>query len=164
MNAYQKLLCLMKIQHNNLTTLHRNLVKDAGWFGNHSQLGDWYDALFDQLDDLCEIGLSLGFKEPTIPEACAAGYEILDTVPRELSVSYPLAMTIIETVIVAMEAAEAGAPPDVVNKLQEYIYYWRKESRYKLAHAIGTAKEITAEPAKTGIAITTNPPTYEEDD
>jgi len=63
MNAFQKLLCLMKIQHNNLTTLHRNLVKDAGWFGNHSQLGDWYDALFDQLDDLCEIGLSLGFKD-----------------------------------------------------------------------------------------------------
>jgi len=155
MNAFQKLLCLMKIQHNNLTTLHRNLVKDAGWFGNHSQLGDWYDALFDQLDDLTEIGISLGFKEPTISEACAAGYEILDTVPRELSATLPLAMTIMETIIVAMESAEAGLPADIVNKLQEYIYYWRKETRYKLAHAIGVTKSEPANPA---------PMPYEEED
>ena len=164
MNAYQKMLCLMKVQHNNLTTLHRNLVKDVGWFGNHSQLGDWYDALFDQLDDLTEIGISLGFEEPSIVVALSEIPGVLATESRELSETYRLAQSIIQAVIAAMETAEAEAPPDVVNKLQEYIYYWRKESRYKLAHAIGTAKEIPAEPAKTGTAITTNPPTYEEDD
>ena len=137
MNAYQKMLCLMKVHHNNLTTLHRNLVRDVGWFGNHPQIGDWYEALFDQLDDLTEIGLSLGFKEPSIAEACASGAEILDPVERDLATTYPIVATILDAVIAAMEAAEAEVPADVVNKLQEYIYYWRKEARYKLAHAIG---------------------------
>jgi DNA-binding ferritin-like protein len=157
MNAFQKLLCLMKIQHNNLTTLHRNLVKDVGWFGNHPQLGEWYETLFDQLDDLTEIGLSLGFKEPTISEACAAGYEILDTVTRELNDTYTRALGILRSIIAAMESAEAGSPPDVVNKLQEYIYYWRKEANYKLAHALGEAGQGSVPPSAPK-------PAYEEDE
>ena len=40
MNEFQKLICFLKIAYHNLTTLHRNLAHDAGWFGNHEQLGD----------------------------------------------------------------------------------------------------------------------------
>ena len=34
MTEYQKLLMYLKIAYHNPTTLHRNLVHDAGWFGN----------------------------------------------------------------------------------------------------------------------------------
>ena len=59
MNEFQKLLAYLKIAYHNLTTLHRNLVHDAGWFGNHEQLGDWYNQISDQLDDLTETALRL---------------------------------------------------------------------------------------------------------
>ena len=59
MTEYQKLLSYLKIAYHNLTTLHRNLVHDAGWFGNHEQLGDWYGQISDQLDDLTETGIAL---------------------------------------------------------------------------------------------------------
>ena len=59
MTEYQKLICFLKIAYHNLTTLHRNLVHDAGWFGNHEQLGDWYGQISDQLDDLTETGIVL---------------------------------------------------------------------------------------------------------
>lgn len=44
MNEYERLLAYMKILYHNLTTLHRNLVRDAGWFGNHKQIGKWYEG------------------------------------------------------------------------------------------------------------------------
>ena len=65
MNEFQKLLAYLKIAYHNLTTLHRNLVHDAGWFGNHEQLGDWYNQISDQLDDLPETGIALGVAEPS---------------------------------------------------------------------------------------------------
>ena len=60
MTEYQKLICFLKIAYHNLTTLHRNLVHDAGWFGNHEQLGDWHNQISDRLDDLAETGIALG--------------------------------------------------------------------------------------------------------
>ena len=72
MNEFQKLLAYLKIAYHNLTTLHRKLVHDAGWFGNHEQLGDWYGQISDQLDDLTETGIALGFAEPSRQAAVLA--------------------------------------------------------------------------------------------
>lgn len=138
MNEFERLLAYLKVSYHNLTTLHRHLIKDAGWFGNHEELGSWYEAVADQLDDLTEIGLSLGYAEPSIKDAVLLfNADILGTEPRELKETLKFAGEIIRSIAGAMKSAETIAPPDVQNKLQEYEYGWNKIANYKIAHALG---------------------------
>ena len=139
MNEFQKLLAYLKIAYHNLTTLHRNLVHDAGWFGNHEQLGDWYGQISDQLDDLTETGIALGFTEPSIKDAVLAySGDVITCEPRELSETLRIAKSILLQATGMMQAAEGTVPAAVANKLQEYEYHWNKEANYKIAHALGS--------------------------
>ena len=141
MDDFQKLLAYLKIAYHNLTTLHRNLVHDAGWFGNHEQLGDWYNQISDQLDDLTETGIALGFAEPSIKDAVLAySGDIITCEPRELSETLRIAKSILLQASDMMQAAEGNVPAAVANKLQEYEYHWNKETNYKIAHAIGNGE------------------------
>ena len=140
MTEYQKLLMYLKIAYHNLTTLHRNLVHDAGWFGNHEQLGDWYNQISDQLDDLTETGITLGFAEPSIKDAVLAySGDVITCEPRELPETLRTAQGIFHRVVDMMQDAEKAVPAAVANKLQEYEYHWNKEANYKIDHAIGSA-------------------------
>ena len=140
MNEYQKLLAYLKIAYHNLTTLHRNLVHDAGWFGNHEQLGDWYNQISDQLDDLTETGIALGIAEPSIKDAVLAySGDVITCEPRELPETLRIADSILLQAADMMQAAEGTVPAAIANKLQEYEYHWNKEANYKIAHAIGSA-------------------------
>ena len=139
-NNFQKLLAYLKIAYHNLTTLHRNLVHDAGWFGNHEQLGDWYNQISDQLDDLTETGIALGIAEPSIKDAVLAySGDVVTCEPRELPETMSTAQGIFHRVVDMMQDAEKTVPAAVANKLQEYEYHWNKEANYKIAHAIGRA-------------------------
>lgn len=139
MNEFQKLLAYLKIAYHNLTTLHRNLVHDAGWFGNHEQLGEWYGQISDQLDDLTETGIALGFAEPSIKDAVLAySGDVITCEPRELPDTLRIAKSILLQAADMMQAAEGTVPAAVANKLQEYEYHWNKEVNYKIAHAIGS--------------------------
>ena len=139
MDNFQKLICFLKIAYHNLTTLHRHLVHDAGWFGNHEQLGEWYNQISDQLDDLTETGLSLGFEEPTIKDAVLAySPDVISCTPRELPETMHIAKSIMLKASGMMQAAESTVPAAIANKLQEYEYHWNKEANYKIAHAIGS--------------------------
>ena len=140
MNEVQKLLAYLKIAYHNLTTLHRNLVHDAGWFGNHEQLGDWYNQISDQLDDLTETGIALGIAEPSIKDAVLAySGDVITCEPRELPETLRMTQDIFHRIIDMMQDAEKTVPAAVSNKLQEYEYHWNKEANYKIAHAIGSA-------------------------
>ena len=138
MTEYQKLLAYLKIAYHNRTTLHRNLVHDAGWFGNHEQLGDWYNQISDQLDDLTETGIALGIAEPSIKDAVLAySGDIITCEPRELPETLRMTQDIFHRIIDMMQDAEKTVPTAIANKLQEYEYHWNKEANYKIAHAIG---------------------------
>lgn len=140
MNEVQKLLAYLKIAYHNLTTLHRNLVHDAGWFGNHEQLGDWYGQISDQLDDLTEAGIALGIAEPSIKDAVLAySGDVITCEPRELPETLRMTQGIFHRIIDLMQDAEKVVPAAISNKLQEYEYHWNKESNYKIARAIGSA-------------------------
>ena len=140
MAEYQKLLAYLKIAYHNLTTLHRNLVHDAGWFGNHEQLGDWYNQISDQLDDLTETGIALGIAEPSIKDAVLAySGDVITCESRELPETLRMTQDIFHRIIDMMQDAEKTAPAAIANKLQEYEYHWNKEANYKIAHAIGSA-------------------------
>ena len=137
-NNFQKLLAYLKIAYHNLTTLHRNLVHDAGWFGNHEQLGDWYNQISDQLDDLTETGIALGIAEPSIKDAVLAySGDVITCEPRELPETLRMTQDIFHRVIDLMQDAEKTVPAAIANKLQEYEYHWNKEANYKIDHAIG---------------------------
>ena len=140
MTEYQKLLSYLKIAYHNLTTLHRNLVHDAGWFGNHEHLGDWYGQISDQLDDLTETGIALGFAEPSIKDAVLTySGDVITCEPRELSETLRMTQDIFHRIIDMMQDAEKTVPAAVANKLQEYEYYWNKEANYKIARALGSS-------------------------
>lgn len=138
MNEYERLIAYMKILYHNLTTLHRNLVKDDAWFGNHKQIGKWYEEVSNEIDDLAETGIALGYKEPSISEAVLAfSSEVLATQPRRLKETYRMILGYFRGLAGMMQAAEAIVPVSVQNKLQEYEYDWNKEANFKLAAALG---------------------------
>ena len=138
MNEYERLIAYMKILYHNLTTLHRNLAKDDAWFGNHKQIGKWYEEVSDEIDDLAETGISLGYKEPSISDAVLAfSNEVVATQPRRLEETYRMILEYFRRLAGMMQAAETIVPVSVQNKLQEYEYDWNKEANFKLAAALG---------------------------
>mgnify|MGYP000770676630 FL=1 len=138
MNEYERLIARMKILYHNLTTLHRNLVRDEAWFANHKQIGKWYEEISDEIDDLAETGIALGYREPSISEAVLAfSGDVLSTEPRRLDETYRLILEYFRELAGMMQAAEAIVPVSVQNKLQEYEHDWNKEANFKLAAALG---------------------------
>lgn len=141
MKNYSKMLAYLKVSYHNLITLHHGLVGDAGWFGNHNQLGDWYDLLSEASDDLTETGLALGFPEPSIRDAATEfSADILPVKTRGLPETYKLAGNILRTAAEMMISAESEVPDYVVSKLQDYEYTLMKEANYKISHALDEKK------------------------
>lgn len=138
MNEYERLIAYMKILYHNLTTLHRNLVKDDAWFGNHKQIGKWYEEVSGEIDDLAETGIALGYNDPSISDAVLAfSNEVVATQPRRSEETYRMILEYFRRLAGMMQAAETIVPVSVQNKLQEYEYGWNKEANFKLAAALG---------------------------
>lgn len=137
MKNYSKMLAYLKVAYHNLITLHHGLTGDAGWFGNHDKLGEWYDTLSEASDDLTETGLALGAAEPSIRDAATEfASDILPVKTRGLPETYKLAGNILRTAAQMMIDAEGEVPGYVVSKLQEYEYTLMKEANYKITHAL----------------------------
>lgn len=138
MNEYEKLLAYLKIIYHNLVTLHRHLVRDPAWFSSHEQLAGWYSAVADQIDDLAETGIALGYTEPGIKDAVLAfTSECLPVEQRGPEETFRLALGYMRGVAGMMQAAEAITPASVANKLQEFEYFWNKEANFKAAAMLG---------------------------
>lgn len=138
MDEYRRLIMFLKIQIQNFGTLHRHLSGDSAWFANHVQIDEWCGQLSAQCDDLTEVGMALGYEEPSIKDAVLQfGGELLDIQPRDCRTTFETAREIMRSVAGMMQAAEAIVPASVANKLQEYEYHWNKESDYKIAQMLG---------------------------
>ena len=145
MNEYQKLLAFLKITGENLKILHHNLV-GGDWFANHEQLGEYYEKIAEIADEATERGLSLGYKEPTISEAVLLFQsDILPAMDRDTRESFAVVSAAFRSIAGMMSAAKAITPPDVQNKLDEWIYSFNFEADYKLARLLGKTPEATAE-------------------
>lgn len=141
MRNYRKMLSYLKVAYHNLITLHHGLVGDAGWFGNHDKLSEWYDTLSGASDDLTETGLALGAAEPSIRDAATEfASDILPAKTRALPETYKLAGDILRTAAQMMIDAEGEVPGYVVSKLQEYEYTLMKEANYKITRALDEKK------------------------
>jgi len=141
MSNYQLLICLLKVTACNLRTLHRNLV-GGNWFGDHENLGDYYEKIDDIEDDVVEIGMSIGEAEPTIAEACSQ-VEVVTSEKRDSVTSYAMARDWFNQVADTLAAVAAELNLGyITSKFEEYEYDLRKEANFKLSATIG-AEEPT---------------------
>lgn len=140
MNPYQDLTSYLKIVYQNLGTLHHNLVGKS-FFVIHPLLGEWYNEIGEMTDDLIERGIPLGFVEPSIKDAVLAyTNDLLGVENRECEDTIILAKDNFINIVEKMTTAKDGLPVDVQNKIDEYIYYLRKEADYKMGQYLGGMK------------------------
>lgn len=140
MNPYQDLTSYLKIVYQNLGTLHHNLVGKS-FFVIHPLLGEWYNEIDEMTDDLIERGIPLGFAEPSIKDAVLAyTNDLLGVENRECEDTIILAKDNFINIVEKMTIAKDGLPVDVQNKIDEYIYYLRKEADYKMGQYLGGMK------------------------
>lgn len=140
MNPYQDLTSYLKIVYQNLGTLHHNLVGKS-FFVIHPLLDEWYNEIGEMTDDLIERGIPLGFAEPSIKDAVLAyTNDLLSVENRECEDTIILAKDNFINIVEKMTIAKDGLPVDVQNKIDEYIYYLRKEADYKMGQYLGGMK------------------------
>lgn len=137
MDEYSRLLAFMKIAVQNLGTLHRHLVDGAAWFSIHEELEEWYEDLGNHLDDLIEIGLVLGYRDPSIKDAVLQfGGDILEAEAYGCLDALAIARNILRSVSGMMGVAREGVPVNVQSKIDEYSYHWDKVANYKITAAL----------------------------
>lgn len=133
MDEYQDLLKMLKVYNHNIQILHRHLIGE-NWFGNHEVLGNYYEHIQEDIDELCELGLSIEVDEPTIQESLNA-YDELEIKNRDSKESFKITKDYFN-IIVAQINRIKNVPDDVINKLQEKQEYYRVEADFKLFRAV----------------------------
>lgn len=141
MNAFQDLICRMKIAQQDLQTLHHYVAGGGGaWMSAHEQIGGYYEKIAAMTDDLIEIGMSCGIDEPGIRMAvdhCPPGVPCQSI---ETGAALRKTMEILADIADRMQAIGdqlEGEERYIQSKLDDYIYDLRKEAGYKLARAVG---------------------------
>lgn len=133
MNEYIELLKLFKVANQNIQILHRNLI-GANWFGDHEQLGEYYEHVQNDIDAFCETGNSFGVIEPTMSDALNS-YAEIEIKDRNSKESYEIVSQIFNDIIAQINRI-VDVPADVINKLQEAQIYYRVNASFKIARAI----------------------------
>lgn len=135
MNAWQRLIAILKIVTENIRVLHRNL-EGGEWFPVHEKLGEYYATIDDIADDLIEIGLGQGIPETTIQEAIKI-YKPITADPRNAKTSLTLVKGYFTDIVaLMMEIADDIEEEYIADKLRTYVEQLIKEAEYKMARAI----------------------------
>ena len=129
------LLMLLKVYANNIQILHRHLT-GANWNSNHERLQSYYEEAQKCLDDLTELFMSVGYKEPTLQESLDYDAEI-EIRNRDAEESFKIAQLYFRNLIAEMNRLKSELPGDVVSKMEEYQEWFRLEADYKLKQELG---------------------------
>lgn len=130
------LIMYLKVINQNLGTLHHNLA-GKGFFTVHPLTDEYYHKIGDMTDDLIEIGIVLGNKEPSIQDAVIAyAASLISIENREAGDTVKLTNDMFVQLISKMEQARNEVPVYIQSKLDEYMYYLQKEN-YKLNQYLG---------------------------
>lgn len=129
------LLMLLKVYANNIQILHRHLI-GANWNSNHIRLQDYYEEVQKCLDDLTEIFMSVGYREPSLQESLNYDGEI-EIRNRDAEESFTIAQLYFRNLIAEMNRLKSELPGDVVSKMEEYQEWFRLEADYKLKQELG---------------------------
>lgn len=118
------------VDYHNIAVLHHNIIGGA-WYGNHTQLDEYYGYVADFIDDLIEQNIELGGREPSIAEAVSA-YGCINVTRRNKIDTFNICKGIFNNFVTMIEECKDGLPSDVISKLEEYQNYFRKEADYKM--------------------------------
>ena len=129
------LLMLLKVHANNIQILHRHLI-GANWLSNHERLQSYYEEVQKCLDDLTELFMSVGYREPTLQESLDYDKEI-EIRNRDAEESFKIAQLYFRNLIAEMNRLKSELPGDVVSKMEEYQEWFRLEADYKLKQELG---------------------------
>ena len=129
------LLMMLKIYANNIQILHRHLV-GTNWNSNHERLQEYYEEVQKCLDDLTELFMSVGYKEPSLQESLEYEPEIT-IADREAYDSFSIVQTYFRNLIAEMNRIKSDMPGDVVSKIEEYQEWFRLNADYKLRQELG---------------------------
>lgn len=129
------LLMMLKIYANNIQILHRHLI-GANWLSNHERLQSYYEEVQKCLDDLTELFMSLGYKEPSLQESLNYDAEI-EIRNRDAEESFTIVQLYFRNLIAEMNRLKSELPGDVVSKMEEYQEWFRLEADYKLKQELG---------------------------
>lgn len=132
---YQNLLKMLKVYANNIQILHRHVV-GSNWFSTHALLGDYYEHVQKDLDELVELGLSIEIDEPTLLQSLDS-YKELEIKNRSVVDSYKTVIGYFNDIIAQINRVEIDGEvsTDVINLLQEKQIYYRVEANYKIFRA-----------------------------
>ena len=129
------LLMLLKVYANNIQILHRHLI-GANWLSNHERLQSYYEEVQKCLDDLTELFMSVGYREPSLQESLDYDKEI-EIRNRDAEESFKIAQLYFRNLIAEMNRLKSELPGDVVSKMEEYQEWFRLEADYKLKQELG---------------------------
>lgn len=129
------LLMMLKIYANNIQILHRHLV-GSNWNSDHERLQEYYEEVQKCLDDLTELFMSVGYKEPSLQESLEYEPEIT-IADREAYDSFSIVQTYFRNLIAEMNRIKSDMPGDVVSKIEEYQEWFRLNADYKLRQELG---------------------------
>lgn len=130
-DRYKRIIGMLKVGQQDVQILHRYLV-GSSFLSVHGLLEDAYKEMAEMIDEMAEIGITLGVKEPSI--VTATQYAGAITVEeRSLSETLTSFCEILEGIYEEMDAfTEKGlAPSDVTSKIDEYKLKIREFAAYK---------------------------------
>lgn len=129
------LLMMLKVYANNIQILHRHLV-GSNWNSDHERLQEYYEEVQKCLDDLTELFMSVGYKEPSLQESLEYEPEIT-IADREAYDSFSIVQTYFRNLIAEMNRIKSDMPGDVISKIEEYQEWFRLNADYKLRQELG---------------------------
>lgn len=129
------LLMMLKVYANNIQILHRHLV-GSNWNSDHERLQEYYEEVQKCLDDLTELFMSVGYKEPSLQESLEYEPEIT-IADREAYDSFSIVQTYFRNLIAEMNRIKGDMPGDVISKIEEYQEWFRLNADYKLKQELG---------------------------
>lgn len=135
MESLEKLIAYLKIAAHDLQVLHRHLTGD-GWFTDHELIEEYYEEVSEMADDIIEIGIALGKREPGLIRSLELARPI-DIQKRNSRLTFTMIKEMFHNIVNLIDQLKMDLPyADVVSKVEEYQYWLRKEADYKIAQRL----------------------------
>lgn len=131
------LISKLKITTHDLQILHRHLVGES-WFPDHELIEEYYNELAEMTDDIAEIAIAMGFREPGLVESIGV-QEPLKIEKRNSKTTFQIIQDLfIDLIVLFDDTKDSINLPDIVSKLEEYQYWLRKEATYKIERRLNS--------------------------
>lgn len=135
----EQLLSTLKVAANDLSYIHRN-VYGPEFFSAHEVIEEYYQFLWEMADELIEISIGMGYKEPTLEEA-VLNVKSIDLKPMNVEDSFAATREILLNILKEFDVVLPDLPHDVKDQITDYYYKIRKEVDYKIAQRLALNEE-----------------------